>query len=54
MFIVVRFLVHPFWYNAIANQRRYYMNGFDKAIGYDAIKLEIARLCDVIKNSNKY
>lgn len=25
------------------------MNGFDKVIGYDAIKLEIARLCDVIK-----
>ena len=30
------------------------MNGFDKVIGYDAIKLEIARICDVIKNSDKY
>ena len=30
------------------------MNSFDKVIGYDAIKLEIARLCDVIKNSEKY
>ena len=29
------------------------MNGFDKVIGYDAIKLEIARICDVIKNSDK-
>lgn len=30
------------------------MNGFDKVIGYDAVKSEIARICDVIKNSDKY
>ena len=30
------------------------MKGFDNVIGYDAIKLEIARICDIIKNSEKY
>ena len=30
------------------------MIGFNKVIGYDAIKLEITRICDVIKNSDKY
>lgn len=30
------------------------MKGFDNVIGYDSIKLEIARICDIIKNSEKY
>ena len=30
------------------------MNEFDKVIGYNSIKLELLRLCDIIKNPNKY
>lgn len=30
------------------------MSEFDKVIGYDSIKLELQRLCDIIKNSEKY
>lgn len=30
------------------------MSAFDKVIGYDDIKLELIRLCDVLKNSKSY
>lgn len=30
------------------------MNAFDKVIGYEAIKSELLRLCDVLKNPDKY
>ena len=30
------------------------MNAFDKVIGYEAIKSELMRLCDVLKNPDKY
>lgn len=30
------------------------MKGFDNVIGYNAIKLEVARICDIVKNSDKY
>lgn len=30
------------------------MSSFDKVIGYDSVKREIKRLCDVIKNKEKY
>ncbi|MCR4739497.1 MAG: AAA family ATPase [Lachnospiraceae bacterium] len=30
------------------------MSEFDKIIGYDGIKLELRRMCDVIKNPDKY
>ena len=30
------------------------MSAFDKVIGYDDIKLELTRLCDVLKNSKSY
>ena len=30
------------------------MSEFDKVIGYDSIKLELQRICDIIKNPEKY
>lgn len=30
------------------------MNKFDKIIGYDAVKIEIERICDIVKNEKKY
>ena len=30
------------------------MNEFDQIIGYDSIKAEMIRFCDVLKNSEKY
>lgn len=30
------------------------MNSFDKIIGYESIKIEITRICDVVKNGDKY
>ena len=30
------------------------MSSFDKIIGYESIKVEIARICDVVKNGDKY
>lgn len=30
------------------------MEEFDKVIGYDSVKLEVARICDVLKNTEKY
>ena len=30
------------------------MSEFDKIIGYKDIKAELIRLCDVVKNSEKY
>ena len=30
------------------------MNKFDKVIGYDDIKMELIRICDVVKNPEKY
>ncbi len=30
------------------------MSGFDKIIGYDGVKKELERFCDVLKNSEKY
>lgn len=30
------------------------MSGFDKIIGYRDVKAELSRLCDVIKNTDKY
>ena len=30
------------------------MSSFDKIIGYESIKIEIARICDVVKNGDKY
>ena len=30
------------------------MREFDKIIGYEDIKIELKRFCDVLKNSDKY
>lgn len=30
------------------------MSEFDKVIGYQSIKIELERLCDIIKNPSKY
>lgn len=30
------------------------MSSFDKIIGYESIKVEVSRICDVVKNGNKY
>ena len=31
-----------------------FMNAFEKVIGYDSVKREVERVCDIIKNGDKY
>lgn len=39
-----------FVYNGITKtQRRLFMSSFDKIIGYESVKNEVARICDVVK-----
>lgn len=47
--------VHPLLYSlGTKNERMFYMNAFDKIIGYNSIKNELRQISDTLKNRDSY
>ena len=58
LFLYIRFVILTMLDNSTLpknkKQGEKFMNEFEKIIGYESIKFELERICDVLKNFDKY